>query len=76
MPGLEKRLLLAKSFLKDPSILDSYPHKYILLLDHSLDLSHQNLLEAIEQMERQGWTLHNMTSIENAYLGALMSRKQ
>jgi len=72
----EKRLVMAKDFLKNPSILDSYPYKYILLLDRSMDLSHQNLLAAIEQMEAQGWMLHNVTSTENACLGALMYRKR
>jgi len=77
MSNLEKRWLLAKDFLKNPSIIDSYPYKYVLLLDHSLDMSHQNLLMAIEQMENRGWMLHNITGRENVgYMYALMCRKQ
>jgi hypothetical protein len=72
MSGLEKRWLLAKDLLKSPSILGSYLHKYILLLDHSLDLSHRNLLMAIEQMENQGWTLHSIACTEGGYMYALM----
>jgi hypothetical protein len=73
---LEKRWLLAKDFLKSPTILDSYLYKYVLLLDHSIDLSHQNLLMAIEQMENQGWMLHNVACQEGGYMYGLMYRKQ
>ena len=77
MSNLEKRWLLAKDFLKDPSILDSYQHKYVLLLDHSIDVSHQNLLMAIEQTEDRGWMLHNVACAERSgRMYALMCRKQ
>jgi hypothetical protein len=78
MSDLGKRLLTAKDFLKDPSILDPYPHKYVLLLDQStLSVSHKNLLTAIEQMEEQGWVLHSVTYSGNARgMYALMSRMQ
>jgi hypothetical protein len=77
MSNLEKRWLLAKDFLKNPSLLDSYPHKYVLLLDSSMDVSHQNLLMAIEQMENQGWMLQNITGTDSAgRMYALMCRKQ
>ncbi len=77
MSNLEKRWLLAKDFLNNPSILDSYPHKYVLLLDRSIDVSHQNLLMAIEQMETRGWMLHSIAFAETAgRMYALMCRKQ
>jgi hypothetical protein len=78
MSNLEKRWLTAKDFLKNPSILDSYLHKYVLLLDQSsLGVSYKNLLMAIEQMENQGWMLHNITYSGNARgMYALMCRKQ
>lgn len=77
MSNLEKRWLLAKDYMKNPSILDFYPHKYVLLLDHSIGVSHQNLLMAIEQMENQGWMLHNVACAERSgRMYALMCRKQ
>lgn len=77
MSNLGKRWLLAKDFLSDTRIVDSYPHKYVLLLDHSIDVSHQNLLIAIEQMEKRGWMLHSIACTESAgYMYALMCRKQ
>ena len=75
MANLGKRWLLAKDWLKDPSILDSYLHKYVLLLDYSSDVSHQNLLEAIEQMEKHSWMLHNIACREGGYMYALLSRQ-
>jgi len=75
--NLGKRWLLAKDFLNNPPMLDSYPHKYVLLLDHSIGVSHQNLLIAIEQMEDRGWTLHSIACTESAgHMYALMCRKQ
>lgn len=75
MSNLEKRWLLAKDLIDDPSMLDIYPHKYVLLVDRSIDVSHQNLLAAIEQMENRGWTLHNVAGPEtNGNMYALMRR--
>ena len=77
MPNLEKRWLSAKDYTRDPSLLDPYPHKYVLLADRSGDISHQNLLIAIEQMETRGWTLNNVTCLgDSALMYALMSRRR
>lgn len=76
MSNLEKRWLTAKDFLNDPSMLAIYPHKYVLLVDRSSDVSHQNLLAAIEQMEIRGWVLHNIAGADpNGNMWALMHRK-
>ena len=77
MSNLEKRWLFARDFLNNPSSLDSYPHKYVLLLDYSLDESHQNLLMAIEQMENRGWMLHSIACTgSTAQMYALLYHKQ
>jgi len=77
MSNLKKRWLSAKDYLNNPSFLDSYPHKYVLLLDYSLDQSHQNLLMAIEQMENRGWMLHSITCTGSiAQMCALLCHKQ
>ena len=68
-----------KDFLKNPFVIDSYSHKYVLLVDSSRDLSNQNLLIAIEQMENRGWMLHNITHSVGPggsnFMRALMCRK-
>ncbi len=77
MSNLKKRWLYAKDYLNDPSFLDSYPHKYVLLVDFSRDVSHQNLLMAIEQMESRDWMLHSITCTGSvALMCALLYHKQ
>jgi len=77
MSNLQKRWLGAKDFLNNPSLLDSYPHKYVLLVDQSADMSYHNLLMAIEQMENRGWVLNSIASRDSAHsMYALMCRKQ
>lgn len=74
---LKKRYIDARDFLSNPQIIHSYQHKYVLLYDISNDISHKNLLIAIEQMENQGWMLHNITSRfnSNGVMYALMRRR-
>lgn len=67
--------LLAKDCIRDPSIIDAYPHPYVLVLDQSLDTHHPHLLVAIEQMEDRGWSLHSISERhEIGYVCALMRR--
>ena len=71
--NLEKRLLEAKDLLDNPTLLDAYPHSSVLVMDPSMDWSHQNLLIAIEQMENHGWQMRGI-ACEGTLMYALMSR--
>lgn len=76
MTNLDKRWITAKEFLANPSSIDAYPYKYLLLFDVSGDWSHQNLLMAVEQMEDRGWELRGTAMAGQGGMYALMGRKQ